>query len=136
MTKRTTIVAAQLDRQEVRRQSASLVRPGDDADGGESGEPAISSQADPAHKSDYDARLATFLASLKPIDDQVAVLNSHYKGVPVTATEPVFGYMSDAIGLDDAQPALPAGHDERHGTERGRYRRVREAICASGACTY
>ncbi len=57
-------------------------------------------QADPAHKSDYDARLATFLASLKAIDNRVAVLNSHYKGVPVTATEPVFGYMADAIGFE------------------------------------
>jgi zinc/manganese transport system substrate-binding protein len=57
-------------------------------------------QADPAHKSDYDARLATFLASMKPVDDEVANLRAHYKGVPVTATEPVFGYMADAIGLD------------------------------------
>jgi len=57
-------------------------------------------QADPTHKSDYDARLATFLASLKAIDNRVAVLNSHYKGVPVTATEPVFGYMADAIGFE------------------------------------
>jgi zinc/manganese transport system substrate-binding protein len=56
--------------------------------------------ADPAHKSDYDARLATFLASMKTIDNRVAVLNSHYKGVPVTATEPVFGYMADAIGFE------------------------------------
>src|SRR5471030_2881435 len=55
-------------------------------------------QADPAHKADYDARLATFLASVKPIDDKVAALKSQFKGVPVTATEPVFGYMSDAIG--------------------------------------
>jgi zinc/manganese transport system substrate-binding protein len=51
-------------------------------------------------KADYDARLATFLASVKSIDDKVAALKSQFKGVPVTATEPVFGYMSDAIGLD------------------------------------
>ncbi|QIE22666.1 Manganese ABC transporter substrate-binding lipoprotein [Caballeronia sp. SBC1] len=57
-------------------------------------------QADPAHKADYDARLAAFLASVKPIDNRVAALKSQFKGVPVTATEPVFGYMSDAIGLD------------------------------------
>ncbi|WP_321943472.1 metal ABC transporter solute-binding protein [Paraburkholderia tropica] len=56
--------------------------------------------ADPAHKSVYDANLATFLGSLKPIDVKVAALRAQYKGVPVTATEPVFGYMSDAIGLD------------------------------------
>ncbi len=56
--------------------------------------------ADPSHKADYDANLAGFLASLKPIDAKVAALRAQYKGVPVTATEPVFGYMSDAIGLD------------------------------------
>lgn len=56
--------------------------------------------ADPSHKSDYDARLATFLDSLKPIDASVAQLKAHYKGVPVTATEPVFGYMADAIGFE------------------------------------
>jgi zinc/manganese transport system substrate-binding protein len=55
--------------------------------------------ADPAHKNAYDANLAKFLESLKPIDAKVAALHAHYAGVPVTATEPVFGYMSDAIGL-------------------------------------
>ncbi|PXW24293.1 metal ABC transporter solute-binding protein, Zn/Mn family [Paraburkholderia caballeronis] len=56
--------------------------------------------ADPAHKSVYDANLATFIASLQPIDAKVAALRSRYHGAPVTATEPVFGYMADAIGLD------------------------------------
>ncbi|WP_250507214.1 metal ABC transporter solute-binding protein [Caballeronia sp. GAFFF3] len=56
--------------------------------------------ADPSHKSDYDARLAAFLDSMKPIDATVAQMKSHYKGVPVTATEPVFGYMADAIGFE------------------------------------
>jgi zinc/manganese transport system substrate-binding protein len=55
--------------------------------------------ADPAHKSAYDANLAKFLDSLKPIDSRVAELHGRYAGVPVTATEPVFGYMSDAVGL-------------------------------------
>jgi zinc/manganese transport system substrate-binding protein len=55
--------------------------------------------ADPAHKSEYDANLAKFLDSLKPIDAKVADLHGRFAGVPVTATEPVFGYMSDAIGL-------------------------------------
>jgi zinc/manganese transport system substrate-binding protein len=56
--------------------------------------------ADPSHKSDYDARLAAFLVSMMPIDSTVAQLKTHYKGVPVTATEPVFGYMADAIGFE------------------------------------
>lgn len=57
-------------------------------------------RADPANKADYDANLQKFVASLKPVDDKVAALRAQYKGVPVTATEPVFGYMSDAIGLE------------------------------------
>ena len=57
-------------------------------------------QADPSHKADYAANLAKFLDSLKPIGDKVAALHARYAGVPVTATEPVFGYMSNAIGLD------------------------------------
>jgi len=55
--------------------------------------------ADPAHKSAYDANLAKFLDSLKPVQAKVADLHGRYAGTPVTATEPVFGYMSDAIGL-------------------------------------
>jgi zinc/manganese transport system substrate-binding protein len=55
--------------------------------------------ADPAHKDDYAARLKTFLASLKPLDDKVAAIRSKYAGTPVTATEPVFGYMAAALGL-------------------------------------
>jgi zinc/manganese transport system substrate-binding protein len=61
---------------------------------------AALASADPSHKAAYDANLAKFLASLKPLDDKVAALHGQYAHVPVTATEPVFGYMSDAIGLD------------------------------------
>ncbi|BCF96046.1 ABC transporter substrate-binding protein [Paraburkholderia sp. PGU19] len=61
---------------------------------------AALASADPAHKAAYDANLAKFLDSLKPITDKVAALRSQYAHVSVTATEPVFGYMSDAIGLD------------------------------------
>ncbi|MEA3121609.1 MAG: zinc/manganese transport system substrate-binding protein [Paraburkholderia sp.] len=61
-------------------------------------------EADPAHKADYDANLAKFIDSLKPIDVKVAALKAKYQGTPVTATEPVFGYMSDAIGLAMRNP--------------------------------
>ncbi|MCA8383706.1 metal ABC transporter solute-binding protein [Burkholderia cenocepacia] len=57
-------------------------------------------RADPANKAEYEANLQKFVASLKLVDDKIAALRAKYKGVPVTATEPVFGYMSDAIGLD------------------------------------
>jgi zinc/manganese transport system substrate-binding protein len=56
-------------------------------------------KADPAHAADYKSRLGSVLASLKSIDDRVAAMRAKYKGQPVTATEPVFGPMLDAIGL-------------------------------------
>ena len=56
--------------------------------------------ADPANQADYDHRYQVFLDTLKPIAAQVASLHGRYAGHPVTATEPVFGYMADAIGLN------------------------------------
>ena len=55
--------------------------------------------ADPAHKDGYAARLKTFLVSLKPIDDKIAAIRGKFAGTTVTASEPVFGYMADALGL-------------------------------------
>jgi zinc/manganese transport system substrate-binding protein len=54
---------------------------------------------DPAHQPLYEARRARFEAALKPLDDKIASLKQRYAGTPVTATEPVFGYMAAAIGL-------------------------------------
>jgi len=60
---------------------------------------AAFSQADPAHKDDYAARLKTFDASLKSINDKIAAVRAKYAGSAVTASEPVFGYMAEALGL-------------------------------------
>jgi zinc/manganese transport system substrate-binding protein len=54
---------------------------------------------DPGHRADYARNLAAFKASLTPLAAKVAALRRAYRGTPVTATEPVFGYMADAIGL-------------------------------------
>jgi zinc/manganese transport system substrate-binding protein len=56
-------------------------------------------KADPAHKAAYDVHLQSFLASLRPLDQKIADMRAKYAGVAVTATEPVFGYMADALGL-------------------------------------
>ena len=40
-----------------------------------------------------------FLASLRPIDARIASIRSRFGGTMVTATEPVFGLMSNALGL-------------------------------------
>jgi zinc/manganese transport system substrate-binding protein len=55
---------------------------------------------DPAHQTDYARRLTIFRRSIKPIEDRIAEMRTKYSGKPVTATEPVFGYMAAALGLD------------------------------------
>jgi len=55
--------------------------------------------ADPGHRDDYAARLKTFLASLGPMNEKIAVIAGKYAGAPVTATEPVFDYMAQALQL-------------------------------------
>jgi zinc/manganese transport system substrate-binding protein len=55
---------------------------------------------DPADKGGYEQRLAHFDESLKPILAKIADLRQRFAGTPVTATEPIFGYMFDALGMD------------------------------------
>jgi zinc/manganese transport system substrate-binding protein len=54
---------------------------------------------DPAHAAGYDQRLARFTASIAPIQAKIASLRARVAGTPVTATEPVFGYMFEALGM-------------------------------------
>ena len=56
-------------------------------------------KADPAHKDDYATRLAAFTASLKPVNEKIAAIRGKFAGAPVTASEPVAGYMAIALGL-------------------------------------
>jgi zinc/manganese transport system substrate-binding protein len=56
--------------------------------------------ADPGHKDDYASRLATFLASLEPLNEKITAIRGKYAGSPVAATEPVFGYMASALKLN------------------------------------
>jgi zinc/manganese transport system substrate-binding protein len=60
---------------------------------------AALAKADPGHAADYQARLKTFLASLKPLHEKIAAVRKKYAGATVTASEPVFGYMAAALGL-------------------------------------
>ena len=57
-------------------------------------------QADPAHKADYKSNAAKFVAGLKPLESKLADMKAKYAGQPVTASEPVFGYMAGLLGLD------------------------------------
>ena len=55
---------------------------------------------DPAHKADYEARLQSFQASLQPMLQKIADMKQKHAGEAVTATEPVFGYMVEALGYE------------------------------------
>jgi zinc/manganese transport system substrate-binding protein len=56
-------------------------------------------KADNAHAADYDARLKTTLAALESIKQRVAQIKTKHFGTAITATEPVFGPMADALDL-------------------------------------
>jgi zinc/manganese transport system substrate-binding protein len=55
---------------------------------------------DPADKAGYEQRLARFEESLRPIQVKIGELRQRFAGMPVTATEPVFGYLFDALGME------------------------------------
>ena len=60
---------------------------------------AALSQRDAAHKANYDQRLHAFLDSLQSLQAKIADIRANSRGLPVTATEPVFGYMATALGF-------------------------------------
>ena len=55
--------------------------------------------ADPPHQADYAHNLAQFGQSMQPVQARIAALRARLAGTAVTATEPVFGYMFDALGM-------------------------------------
>lgn len=57
------------------------------------------SSADPARQAGYQQRLAGFQTSMQPVQAKIARLKERLAGTPVTATEPVFGYMFEALGM-------------------------------------
>ena len=54
---------------------------------------------DPANAAGFRQRLAQFQASIQPIQAKIATLRDRLAGTPVTATEPIFGYMLAALGM-------------------------------------
>jgi zinc/manganese transport system substrate-binding protein len=58
------------------------------------------SRNDPAHAEDYAGRCQAFIASLAPVNRKIAEIRAKHAGVAITATEPVYGYMASALGLN------------------------------------
>jgi zinc/manganese transport system substrate-binding protein len=48
---------------------------------------------------DFAAARDALVATMAPVDEKVAELRARFGGTEVAATEPVFGYMADALGL-------------------------------------
>jgi zinc/manganese transport system substrate-binding protein len=63
-------------------------------------------RADTVHKADYDANAKALAAALNPLTAKVAAMRKEFAGTPVTASEPVFGYMSGLLGLDMRNPSF------------------------------
>jgi len=61
---------------------------------------AVLTADDPAHKAGYAQRLAQFRKSMLPVLAKIAALRRRLAGTPMIATEPVFGYMFAALGID------------------------------------
>ncbi len=60
---------------------------------------AALSRLDGAHAPDYETRLHATLEALERVTSRVAQLKAKHAGTAVTATEPVFGPMTAALGL-------------------------------------
>jgi zinc/manganese transport system substrate-binding protein len=56
-------------------------------------------RADPDDAAGYAQRARAFAQSLAPLQARVAAMRARWHGAPVTATEPVFGLMAEALGL-------------------------------------
>ena len=57
------------------------------------------SMLDPPNQTEYTARHAAFERSMQPLVERIASTRRQFAGSAVTTTEPVFGYMADALGL-------------------------------------
>ena len=61
---------------------------------------------DPAAAAGFRARLGTFQQSMQPVQARIAALRDRLAGTDATATEPIFGYMFDAIGMHSRNQAF------------------------------
>jgi zinc/manganese transport system substrate-binding protein len=61
--------------------------------------------ADPTHAAAYRARLQRFTASLQALEREVTSVRARFAGRSVAYTEPVPGYLLDALGLRNLAPA-------------------------------
>ncbi|MGS1118433.1 metal ABC transporter solute-binding protein, Zn/Mn family [Castellaniella sp. UC4442_H9] len=61
---------------------------------------------DPEGRPTYQGNLAHVLRALDELQHTISALRTRHAGIPVTATEPVCGYLSDALGFTMRNQAL------------------------------
>jgi zinc/manganese transport system substrate-binding protein len=61
---------------------------------------------DPADATGFRQRLAQFQTAIQPIQSKIAMLRDRLAGTPITATEPIFGYMFDSLGMRSRNPSF------------------------------
>ncbi len=59
----------------------------------------VFSQIEPDHKKTFELNYQTFDKRYQTVYSQINDIKARFAGTKVTATEPVFGYMADALGL-------------------------------------
>lgn len=60
---------------------------------------SILGDIDPRYRAFYRRRVRLFEQHLQPLRAKIESMHARYAGTPVAATEPVFGYMAQALGL-------------------------------------
>jgi len=61
---------------------------------------------DPANAEHYERRRNSYVAALAPLNAKISAIRQRFAGTAITATEPVFGYMADALGLEMTNDAF------------------------------
>jgi zinc/manganese transport system substrate-binding protein len=59
----------------------------------------VLSQQDPVHKDYYVAQQQKFMQEYQTLIRTIRNMKAHYENTPVIATEPIFNYMTEALGL-------------------------------------
>ena len=57
------------------------------------------SQLEPQHKTDFESNLNKFDQNYQKVYQLIDTITKQYKNIHVSATEPVYGYMADALGF-------------------------------------
>jgi zinc/manganese transport system substrate-binding protein len=90
------------------------------------------SAADPAHRSAYTARAAAFHDDLRRLTHRAATIGAEHPGLTAVATEPVAGYLLQAIGIADVTPAGYVEQSESDAGPSALVRRQTVEVIASG----